>query len=226
MKKHVSARDIERFSEKYSKADGDECCIWTASRTSTGYGQISFGGRPVKAHRLAYKIANPEWDMALCVLHRCDNPLCVNPAHLFVGTVTENHADMMAKGRNGFVPRHGEESSSAKINEAQVREIREKYATGNYEHRDLAGEYNLSTTAINLIITRKTWKHIESDEDYAKRRQTYSRKGCSKITHEQVREIRNAYQKGIVTQLMLSKKYGVGPTQIARILHRQQYATI
>src|SRR5687767_4720826 len=87
----------ERFWEKVRKTDG--CWLWTASRNAKGYGQIMYQRRPIHAHRVSWQLANGPIPDGLCVLHRCDNPQCVNPGHLFLGTIVDNNRDMFAKGR-------------------------------------------------------------------------------------------------------------------------------
>src|ERR1700752_5255811 len=94
---------IERFREKVQKTDG--CWLWTASTTSTGYGQINHEGRNRLAHRLAWEFAHGEPVPArLCVLHPCDVRRCVNPAHLYVGTKQQNAIDTHGRGRWYYVP--------------------------------------------------------------------------------------------------------------------------
>lgn len=95
-----------RFWAKVDVRGPDECWEWQASTTSSGYGQIMVNARPrriTRAHRLSWTIANGPIPSGMVVCHRCDNPPCVNPAHLFVATQQDNIADMVRKGR-GFVP--------------------------------------------------------------------------------------------------------------------------
>jgi hypothetical protein len=93
--------DTERFFEKVEQpANGSACWVWTAARCSSGYGNFHFGGRVVQAHRVALALFRGVDAGGQCVCHRCDNPRCVNPDHLFVGTHQDNADDKMRKGRH------------------------------------------------------------------------------------------------------------------------------
>lgn len=89
---------VERFWSKVDKT-GD-CWNWTAGTFHFGHGKFRLNGKMVKAHRLAYELLVGDFDKSLCVLHKCDNPRCVNPEHLFLGTKGDNNSDMTAKGRH------------------------------------------------------------------------------------------------------------------------------
>jgi hypothetical protein len=117
----------ERFWPKVDKDADGGCWVWTASRNEQGYGCCGFNGRTYTAHRLSYELARGPIPPGMHVLHRCDNPPCVNPEHLFVGDQSDNMRDMYGKGRGAN--RQGELSGAAKLTESQVREIKQLIAT-------------------------------------------------------------------------------------------------
>lgn len=146
----------------YSKVDStekaDECHLWSAAKTSQGYGTFNLGGSTTYAHRIAYANQHGNFDKQLCVLHHCDNPPCINPDHLFLGTQADNNRDMRAKGR--AVYNQGELSSSAKLTNAQALEVRELYAQGSLTQAEIGGRYKIKQPAISAIITKASFKHI------------------------------------------------------------------
>lgn len=145
--------DAEARFKKYvdHSAGPNGCWIWTGSKSSTGYGHIKINRATVKAHRLSYMLAHGPIPDGLCVLHRCDVPLCVNPAHLFLGTNADNVRDRNAKGRA---------RGNAKLTVAAVRDIRSRFAEGASMVR-LASEYGVDRAAIRDAITGATWAHVK-----------------------------------------------------------------
>lgn len=149
----------DRFHAKLRLEAETGCVLWLGKRDRKGYGRLKRGGkrRQVFAHRVAYELANGPIPHGMCVLHRCDNPSCVNPVHLFLGTVTDNDADKLAKGRQAKG-----ETLSDKLTNRKVGEIRQRYAVGDITQQALADAYGVSQTLIGMIVRRAIWKHATS----------------------------------------------------------------
>ena len=125
--------------------------------TRHGYGQISIrGNRSAVASRVAYESWVGEIGEGMFVCHRCDNPICINPSHLFLGTHDENMDDCRTKMRH----QHGERAWKAKVTEDQSVEIRNLYATGRYTQAEVGRMFGLGQTGISAIVRRVNWKHV------------------------------------------------------------------
>ena len=125
------------------------CWIWKGGKDKHGYGYMS-GHR--RAHRVYYERANGRIPLGLCVLHKCDNPPCVNPNHLFIGTQGDNSTDKISKGRQV----RGERVHTAKLTAKSVRKIR--LATGKIA--DIGARFGVTDVSVSYIKSRKTWKHV------------------------------------------------------------------
>lgn len=216
--KEFRAEDISRFWSKVQSGDENECWNWMCGRLISGYGMFYLQRKNLKSHRVAWALSNNDNPGDHLVCHRCDNPRCCNPAHLFLGSHSDNIQDMLAKNRGNFasgdrhgsrtrpesratgdrngsrtkpecIPRgethwskfrpwdvargekhgsktrpdrvvRGERKWSAKLTEDRVREIRRKKAHEGSSLDELAAEYNMSKTAIALLVRRKTWAHV------------------------------------------------------------------
>ena len=112
----------DRFWGKVQKGPDDQCWHWVAYKRPDGYGQFYLDGKTVTAHRTAWQLTSGRIPNGLCVCHKCDNPSCVNPGHLFLGTMTDNIRDRDAKGRNGS--NQGENGPTAILTEKDVLDIR------------------------------------------------------------------------------------------------------
>lgn len=137
----------------------NECWPWLAgSKIVGGYGTLTVLGVSHPAHRFAYELTYGKPDYSKDCCHKCDNPPCCNPKHLFMGTVAENILDCMAKGRTrGAV---GERNYGAKLTPKQVLKIRKLWATGRFTQPMIANKYGLCRMQANRIIIRRAWKHI------------------------------------------------------------------
>lgn len=114
------------------------------------------------AHRISWELANGPLPLGVCVLHRCDNRACVNPSHLFLGTVADNNADMATKGRgrNGGLAFPGEANPAARLTAEIVVAIRAAYAAGDVTMIDLAAKYGVARKTVSKIVHRQTWQHL------------------------------------------------------------------
>ena len=151
----------ERFFRFIDKTDN--CWIWTGkSINQKGYGQIQIGGKGSRhklAHRLSYEIHFGDIAPGLVVMHKCDNPSCVNPEHLETGTQSKNIKDAIDRGRKISKPPHrfGESHGASKLTELNVMEIRVSLA----ETKELAIKFGISKSSIERVRNRKTWSHIK-----------------------------------------------------------------
>ncbi len=143
------------------------CWIWLASKTKDGYGTYgrSDKKKETRAHRISYIFFYGIIPKGKIICHKCDNPSCVNPTHLFIGTIKDNNTDAINKGRaayqKGTLPDNsGENNSRAKLTNKIVESIREEYRDKRTLHRILAKRYNVSKSHISSIISRKLWKNV------------------------------------------------------------------
>lgn len=149
-----------RFWKKVAKAGPDECWLWTGGGRGGKYGLIQEegkGGKTIGVHRLSWEIANGQSiPVGMYVMHSCDTPLCVNPAHLFLGTPADNVNDMIAKGRKRTVAPVGNGNGKAKLTPELVRYIR----ASEKSMAELARELKLSFNAIRGVRIGRTWSHV------------------------------------------------------------------
>ncbi len=157
----IPEKTIARFEEKISHEPNTGCWLWIGAANHAGYGKLKVEPRqqPRAAHRVSWEIYVGEIPDGACVLHKCDTPACVNPRHLFVGSLRDNSRDMMAKGRQRFGLKAGHLPHTAKLSAQQVVEIRKKRATGTI-YRHLANEYGVTIAAIRFACIGKTWASV------------------------------------------------------------------
>lgn len=139
-----------------------DCIPWNGGKTGAGYGSVYLGGgRQMLAHRLVYQNVFGPIPDGHFVCHRCDNPACVNPAHLFLGTPKDNSMDAWKKGRLlAIPPQPGTANHKAKLSDSQVVEIRRRYAAGGILQKELAEEFGVKQITISNITTGKHWRHL------------------------------------------------------------------
>jgi HNH endonuclease len=162
--------DATLFWSKVAIGGLDECWPIRCARSVRGYGICTFGDRTYRAHRVAYALTRGSIPEALFVLHRCDNPPCCNPVHLYAGTHADNMVDMTARGRAAKGDRHGRHTKPArsprgewhgmsKLTAEKVIEIRAALKAGASQ-RGIARRYGVNPRAIWGIRTGETWRHV------------------------------------------------------------------
>ena len=134
------------------------CWHWTGAVNNQGYGQLTYHQRAWLAHRFSWSLAHGSPGRR-CVCHTCDVRLCVNPAHLFLGSYADNYRDMREKGRATGGSSKGETNPSAKLNEKKVREIRRLQKVGWTQDR-LATHFGISQSQVSNIVHRRLWAHV------------------------------------------------------------------
>jgi hypothetical protein len=146
-----------RFWAKVDRSRVGRCWPWIGAKNGgEGYGVIFRDGRPALAHRVSWELHNGPIPDGLGVLHRCDNPPCVNPRHLFVGSNADNNRDKISKGRSGCVS--GEDHPGARLTAALVRAIRRERGAGLTLLR-IADKYGIGTTQASRICRGVQWRN-------------------------------------------------------------------
>lgn len=151
---------VERLTDRLALTDSG-CLEYQGAKDQHGYGRIGLGGREgatVSSHRVTYELFVGPIPDGMHVCHRCDNPPCCHPDHLFLGTPADNMNDKVAKGRARGA--RGEASPLTPLTEDDVREIRRLYSTGDYTTRSLAARFGIAGPNIWKIVRRITWRHI------------------------------------------------------------------
>lgn len=147
---------LARLQTHHTK-DDNGCWNWNRHRGYWGYGSIKVDSKVELAHRVAYKYLVGDFPQELCVLHKCDNPACINPDHLFLGTNSDNVKDKVRKGRQSKIGEYpGEKHHNARLKEQDVLNIRTK----QLKQSEYATMYGVSQGLISNIQLNKCWKHI------------------------------------------------------------------
>jgi hypothetical protein len=208
----------KRFWEKVARGEPDECWEWQAGRTSKGYGSFYIKGKNKRAHRVAYLLANGEAPPdGLFVMHSCDNPPCVNPAHLSAGSHRQNTDDRIAKGRAVY--------STVVLAPCDVASIRQRVADGE-KAADVGRAFNISYQRLYKLLHGETYKDDGGPIAGAiEPRHRPASETRSPLSADDVLEIRAAHARG-ARSVDLAARFDVGPGCISKIVRRIRWANL
>lgn len=147
---------MDRFWKKV-QSDESGCWEWSGAKTNDGYGKITVNGEKWLAHRYSWKLHFDEHPKENCVLHTCDNPSCVHPGHLFLGTQKDNALGCSGKGRRPL----GSQRPTSKMTEEDVIALRFSRAISGMSYRKMAKITGYSPTAIRCAVIGETWRHVK-----------------------------------------------------------------
>lgn len=153
----------QRMTEKIDRRGANDCWPWIGSVNQGGYGRIKVTGRVEAAHRVAFRLAHGAIADGLLVCHRCDNPRCCNPAHLFLGTDRDNAQDRARKGRGNQGRQSvnaGVLNRAAKLDDDAVRTIRRMRADTGATHRAIATAFGVSPRTVGEILSGAHWRSV------------------------------------------------------------------
>jgi hypothetical protein len=199
----ITKEQEQRFWSRVRRGDHEECWNWTGYARPDGYGGFRLNGRMVLSHRVAYAMSRRRDPAAMLVCHRCDNRLCCNPSHLFLGTYLTNNRDRMVKGRNGARP-------NAKLSVRDAQQIRDSDGSS----RVLAKRFGVDSSVIQRVRANRIWK----DASYVCRPHHSHLEACrrgraAKLAPGHVAAIRDSTK----TTVELGQLYGVHNSTISRI---------
>lgn len=202
----------------------EKCWEWKAGKMKDGYGRFAVQGKVFPAHRIAYAVANQEDPGDLVVCHQCDNPSCVNPSHLFLGTVADNLNDCLGKGRRE--PKRGEMGAKASMSNEDAKSIRDQFAHGNMSVAELAQAYGVHRLTAQRIINGTIYKTAGGPITRGKRRSTAGgRNGRARLTEDLVRTLRNQFAQG-KTVLSLSREMGLPESTISNVAKGKTWKSV
>lgn len=157
MSRILNKQTLEEGFNKFVIKNKDECWDWSGcAPKNPGYGQFRYSMKIERAHRASWLIHYGEIPLGMHVLHKCDNPICSNPKHLFLGTHADNMRDSINKNRNGVIGKSGEQNHMSKLKYDDVQQIRELIASG-VTHLEISKKYNVHVSRISDIKNNRTW---------------------------------------------------------------------
>lgn len=220
----------ERFWSKVSKPPQGGCWNWTANKNNKGYGLFRPGGTAPKrlAHRLSYENSYGPIPHGLNILHSCDNPACVNPAHLRPGTQVENVRDMIERGRQVLSTLKGEQIATSRLTGEDVIGIRTDYCSG-VALDAICAKYGIQRSSIKDYTSGRSWKHLLQDPrspslETLKAESARRRRSSARLTANDASTIRLRLNSG-ETGRALAREYGVHYATISDIKNNRIWAS-
>jgi len=203
---------VTHFWSCLDTSDPDSCWEWPGTRAVAGYGVKRMNYKLYLTHRLAYEYKNGPIPKGMYVCHKCDNPPCCNPSHLFLGWPQDNLRDAQQKGR---MPK-GEAHKKSKLKDNDITQIK-ALANSNASRAELANRFGVSRGTIVDVLYGRTWKHIQTQDTTIKNRATGSNHPFSKLTSSDVKQIRRLQKEGR-SQRSIAKQFGVSRGTIEAII--------
>jgi HNH endonuclease len=223
----LSEKNKERFWKKVNSSGGpDVCWHWTAAKDPRwGYGSFGWNYYICGAHRVSFFLAfgQPPLEKP-CICHHCDNPSCVNPAHLFAGTHKDNAVDRNSKGR-GHLP-DGQLNGRCLLTESDVRDIRRLYASGELNSTQLSEKFQIKVGTIHHLLRGSTWGSLDPDYVYVrqiKAREVVVLKPRNILNHEKVGWIRTLHAVDGLSYEDLGERFGVTPRTIRGVVNLESW---
>jgi len=146
----------QAYQHRYVVDENSGCWNWIGAVQSNGYGHLNNSGRIILAHRFFYEFYCGHIPKSKLVLHRCDNRICVNPEHLWIGTHKNNTLDMISKERGNFPGTNGERNGNAKLSSDEILSLKEMYLTRKHSRAEIARVFNSSWSTIDRIVRNES----------------------------------------------------------------------
>lgn len=210
------------------KPDIGPCWLWTGAKDNKGYGVTTFEWKYMTAHRAAYMFHHGNLEGAEFVCHHCDNPPCVNPEHLFLGTNRDNTADKVSKQRQSRGEKHskailpgrkrGEAHYSHKLTEQNVLEIRKLWAESKIPLEQLAVRFGVSYGTLERAARGTSWKHLPKAIPQEGARH-------AKLTKESVLEMRSLRESGL-TVIEIAHRFGISRFTCNDVVYRRSWKSV
>lgn len=212
----MKRQSLREGYEKLVVRKSDKDCWGWKGYTTRGYGRVHTNGNSLAAHRVSYELFVGPIPEGLLVCHKCDNPSCTNPQHLFLGTSIDNIKDRGSKNRHA----HGSNIPWTHLTEDDVLRIRQLFAEGKSRF-EIAQIFNVDADNVYRIAHGDRWKHVPGAVPKGHRPELKrgEKNGSAKLNDASVQEIRKLWRTGNYSQEALSKMFGVGSTTISYIIH-------